>query len=1179
MMRQSAKKDHESNDYDNHHDHPDVIESKRIKAGFKFAKEVIKDHRVAKVLKGGALISDVHYRYNKGERWGRIIIGSVVTLFLCVRSPHYARITLSGLLLELGMEHNDISSAIKDATVSLQIDPFVKTFHQASSFLHDGLHSISTAIASSTQAMDLDDIRRLLISHVDTTARQYEWDEGIRESYETLLGISLGQRMHMDGNDFQLMSTSPAHVNTLYSAAIGIDLKRCYNDLQKTQETLLQKVGVTYCKTDVARAMMSTPSMTDTELERYTEVLASHMDTLSKNADSPTFDFHKNVQMLGGLFGDGALIANACRHPELGEKFSIISVAVERLTTGTNRLTHAVNFAGLFLGGFPIAAGFAVLSGLFFRNNSLKKLETALVNLQHSMEKTFNTVLRNQEKIFNAVRFTIDQLVKVDHRLRHLTTTTQTSLKFLALLPLQEAFMTITHYVDGKGGGISLTPDDIRRALHTQEHWLQHHMQSPAIAHADCNVPENLAIEILQEGLIEETPMSLASFVLMRIQWYLRETNIEIPLKYLDLPPFGLFAPNADAYCNGVLKARLPSDDAYHAITRHIIEISGIFQERSYFLKENTTLWKALYHLYIQHQQTVIRIVANSRCLILNFSLVQHIIQSHVSGYQKQRLQEAFDKMEELRLLLLKLSQWIEQKELHKFITALASKESLLQMRGNAMFVEHLPFLETCLYNDDYRHHYTGRNIDFTIHRLFSRLTWNNSAADAYDFRLNRFNTMVDYFFYRQRHDNFCSPFKHNDYEASQHHLQADHYELSLLLHIDDQVRKQRNANYSASSGAFTYRTLRGKPTNLAMEIIEGITDSKNLLGVELQFAYRYYVEAMHHKTPNGKDAYWSILKEVCKLDSFKIFTEHSKRKDVNPHCLLWLVCILGRFEIFQTLPLTDDFNDDINFITFKMPNPKHDSWHYYSDKKPSPKPKCVLTPLMVAAKIGREDVIDGLIQRHQQGKQIGLNTINSQGETAASIAIKYGHVYIAEKLVRLGAKLTEEERAQFNAICIKQDALIASKSSDMLPPISVMVPSQHDLDLIELIKLAEQLASQEITPPPPPSSKPDQPIVKDVETDDEDEALLEAETKQFMQDLSRPYTEPCFEKRAAAKRGQRFLRKELADDPVVRLSLFAFFQDKIYRAKTTQQIANKTEGRKDLSVQLAVCHPSTVSA
>jgi hypothetical protein len=243
------------------------------------------------------------------------------------------------------------------------------------------------------------------------------------------------------------------------------------------------------------------------------------------------------------------------------------------------------------------------------------------------------------------MQVSVQQLIQLDNRIRYHAKATQDSLRFMELLPIQDAHIIIKNYLL-ETGGIPLDREDVRRNLLIQENWILQHFDSlPTHAITDSNMLSTMALEILPDILNEPVPMSCAPFVLMRIQIILKNSMM-IPPELFQLPPLGLYLITAGFYCVGAIKAGYPSPSGYKTVTDKIIKICEQFLSLSDFLKQHHELWHQLFQSYIKHYQNALKTLAENHYLVCTSDKIQSLMEwSEVPYADKKYFYASLDAM------------------------------------------------------------------------------------------------------------------------------------------------------------------------------------------------------------------------------------------------------------------------------------------------------------------------------------------------------------------------------------------------------------------------------------------------------------------------------------------------------------------------------------------------------
>ena len=480
--------------------------------------------------------------------------------------------------------------------------------------------------------------------------------------------------------------------------------------------------------------------------------------------------------------------------------------------------------------------------------------------------------------------------------------------------------------------------------------------------------------------------LNIVGFVLKQ----LKQKGIDIADRFFLLPPLMPFIKTLESFRMGMLVLKERSENGCRVISLSLKKTYDLFLELILFLSYNSTLWETLFRRYFDFLKKINHDFANlqhkdfssvdTRTMERQLSIFSNISKSDVA---KLNILNLLDHLEELRLLLKILSEWTGQYVF--FISKLPSKQAILTTK-----ISQTP---QAFKNGDYFYLSNGSNGSHSFQLIFSQNTASpslikNGHSPLYLYFFN-FSEIV-FFTKTKLFEPFILHFAIDpDFNDKCLHKLLYQKTFEDMKELTHSTKKEHEEGFKQGATATDF-----------MVILSLFIKDLQLL----RSTYEYYVSFFNSKN-TGEKKTW-------------------RPRIHNPMMLLWLVAILGRFEIFKSITLPDQFDfegsigtDSVGtfyckdsyytrtFYEAVFPNNFLTFFSRVFDHTPS------TIPLMLAAKWNRIDVIEGLLDLARQGKRIGLTKKDTAGHTAAEIAFYQGHDAAARLIDSYAHTLSEEQR------------------------------------------------------------------------------------------------------------------------------------------------------------------------
>lgn len=824
-------------------------------------------------------------------------------------------------------------------------------------------------------------------------------------------------------------------------------------------------------------------------LQRQAEVVcASHAEETSLVQLAPHF------QTLFTLSKDALTIANS-----FGNNHSLVTqiggavAGLERITSGAMMLSNASQVAtgtasaASALGAMgpamsamtavapyiAVAAGVAMLASSFIKHKprgEQSPMHALMVALQQ-LGNMIQQVLINQEKIYDTLQVALHRIDKLEDLIKHQHGETQAGISFISRYPLETATLAIQRYIKGNSPVI-LSPEAIGGHLTTLADWATQHLGSRSMnASSSGPTSPELSVGILAQNM--QSPFIMIGFVLGQLRALLG--GHRIPDEYFSLPALEFFIPTVQLYLEGMTKAKLPSDDASASICKKLEKITETYNKLIQFFKDHSEIWIALFDQY-QYQRNRVGRALSAVSIPNTDAPLEKLVANDMKRLQ---LMEALDQMEEKRLLLCILLNYTEgdlDSDLGKRIEALTSKAQILAIKGSELFNNRSKYYSSIAENNrDGLELALLSGVDLN-QRYAAESRWYNSPGNA----INR----ISHLRYSQQSNQVAVDLTH---KLLSHNSETEKITLNISAskpaagfdtwwHTNLPMRIfLNNSRYelpllliaAGFDGPWGFDSLANLPWWVAngaeqaaetmMIISSTLGDGGTLNRHKLRTAYCYY-----QAFTNG---------DLMAVDRLL-----ASGNGVDPHCVLWLVALLGNWAALENLRLSAIVNLSNalgNFDFIYQPQ------YVYTECSASALFTTQLyggkvnrtltsryTPLMVAAELGRENVIIKLIELIRKDSLEEMNGINNtlpSGRSAATLAFEKGDYKIARYLNEKGAPLSAAHLAELDKKAIpKNIVLVIEERPEIiaLKSINRKTTTQHETMLEHLKTSISQSAA-----------------------------------------------------------------------------------------------------------------------
>lgn len=917
-------------------------------------------------------------------------------------------------------------------------------------------------LANRSQAVSISDE---FVNIVRSSAEKHGWSTSVEDRFSILFSSYVAKHLsHDETTGFHITppETQPTTIEptTIDESALIDLIANNYNHVMaEFESTLPELYAEHFTSPTMINNLRQGVELTEEQLVQLTEATAAKINETVRHSPqgnalqraSDRDNWQVNLREISSMMQDGALIAMILHKPAIAQSFSSCGTGIERFTVGFEKLHKTPSFLSKLSGAVTLFSGIGgLVSGIisFFTDqpDPMEQLSKQIENLGKQMEylgKQMDCVLQNQRAMGEILFLNSKRLQEIDDQLKRFAKSTGQQLNFIAKQDLIQSTHNINLYLT-EASAIPLNQEDLRRCLITLQTWLtaSQHLCSTNMNGGILNETKAAsskdAVAILSTFNDWESSTNMVGFILKQLQ----HMGIDIPVEYFDLPPLELYTKTLATYYYGLNKLERTGCNG-QAISKQLQNTYQQFSNLIRFLENNHRLWTSLYLMYQHYLGQIKRIILDDTFInaISQKNIHDHLSQQPNSDTKNESLSCALDKLEEVRLLLSILNEWTNQPFI--CISKLPSKEDILSLKKSDIddFV-----------SENFHHKYALEDTD--DHQMLS------SAANGAVLPLSFDDPFV------------CNP----TLSTMQSWFDNRHYE-PLILHIAAALGEKYvfpyeknfwgvfpdSFNHTMMAGAKTERYEAYKNGAVATDfmVIISLFVSDHLRAVRM--AYQYYTACYKNDEATAKNL----------------------RSSVNPKILLWLVAMLGRYDIFQTIAISNTFDftarigyeyvgtfhrnssalDDLYYTTsLNPPSRKMNAPFWFEDKQ-----RLIATcryepypiPVMIAAKGNRIDVINGLLNEFRTNKKdIGLFTKDSLGKTAAHIAFDNGHFQLAKLLDDYSHTLSTAEQEELDRKLLPQFAY----NHGHYPLAKLLDDHSHTLSTAKRIELERHLATVTVT-------------------------------------------------------------------------------------------------------------------
>lgn len=851
-------------------------------------------------------------------------------------------------------------------------------------------------------------IEILFVDHVTSLKNEYQWSPEVVNCYGFLLSCYAAPHLTYDETGIHFdTATSETNITYPISELSQEQKNKMHDIIQSVYDETMDRV-TTYApgiylaeqlETDSARQIvMHSSELTEAVLGQHLAIISDKMAStapaMNNEPQNKTTTFFNpgglksNLNEIVSLSNDGAMLASILNEPRLSQHLSMVSSSIERTIVGFQKLEQGISFlsniasaASLFTGAIGIIAGIAGLCTSLAQQKNIDQmthLSDQMVNLGKQTEhlgKQLDCVLRNQLAMTDLLLFSCQSVQNIGNQLTRLAHITHHNFEFLKTKDLSEAVSNVKRYLKNESA-VPLTPEDLRLALITLQSWLvdpEHlcsiHMNGGL--YADKPLPPKETVEILS-SFNDLSSINMVGFILKLLQ----QKEIFIPEQFFKLPSLELYTNTVKSFYLGMGELKPTGGDGCRAISKQLQNTYALFSEFVDFLSNDNNLWQRLLSLYVNYlPETYSQIRINYASAAPSLTVSAYLSEQPDNNAGKINLLNVVNHLEEIRLLLYFLSKWTNR--LSSFIEKLPSKNDFLVLKGNEVYkfskrVFDINSQVSNIYLD------TKKLVVSKLHNPFAKL---DSALMTFFFNEKLYEPLVLHFASGIGESYVC-PFLIEKFTL---------FPPSCNAAMMAAATSERQAEYKNGADATDF-----------MVIISACVG-----GIKyLRHAYQYYVACFNNNQS-----------EAAKL-----------RAAVFPGTLLLLVAILGRYDIFQSISISDSFDFKVTFRAQAVGSytPEYisiDKYYYTTVLNRCTNDQRLVCrgdymapviPLMIAAKLNHVEVIQGLLSVYcMQQKDIELQKRNSAGQTAAEIAFNHGHHRLAKLLDDHSHTLPEEAKKQ----------------------------------------------------------------------------------------------------------------------------------------------------------------------
>ena len=806
------------------------------------------------------------------------------------------------------------------------------------------------------------------------------------------------------------------------------------------------------------------------QIQAKVEAIESKIDaaTVGQIKGPRGSEFGGDCNQLSEMTHSSALIANSLGDSDSAQMLQSLSVGFSQISMGAMALSGGGAAAGagassagsmgaLAAAGpyIAIAAGAMVLGSALFgkkkKDDGLAKAFEALFAALQQIGKMVQQVLKNQEMMFGVMQVTLKAVRDLESRVMLQHKEMRAVTNFIMTKDLESKLLLLQMDLQGTSA-VSMTRDDKRLAFQELTIWLRRHLSHSSMNQlASSSASPKLAVEILRE--YQHSPWMMIGFVAAQLKSRLGSV---IPDQFLHLPPLPLYMHTARIFLLARARATdIASDDACASLCDDMKAQIAQYQGFVDFLKTNKQVWVALLDQFEHKRNMVGRAISNADVKNTDDTLGDQVSDE----VKRMSLMQSLDELESTRLLLQTTGVLVglsADADLKVRIEGLESKSAVLVLTGKQL---HAP-------RTDY--HSAIEDRDESKMRLAMRSGVPSKKTYASGSPMNH----IFYAAYNQWGKGLGSALRSSiDFTYYLAKYLSDHVrDNDVMGYMDMGTNPSQKGHYrswwkkntpsrmslgSGDYGAMILQVAMGyRPDWMKVSKRDYLSPLESCHGGQPESRVWGLLSAGRNGVFDVKDAETlmvcaATLRESGLLSAKKLrnayayyqamdrgelaFAESvlTSEGGVDTYSLLWLVALLGRWELFTPFVTRPDLNIAQTLGHFEFYNEgrsrftsrhcKHHRGWYPLEFCPGKKANLAeqdsgTTPLMVAAEHGRADVIEGLIALHDVGHDIGLATCWSNGTSAATRAFERGFFEIAKRLYDLGAPLSDTHRAELAA-------------------------------------------------------------------------------------------------------------------------------------------------------------------
>ncbi|OGT47734.1 MAG: hypothetical protein A3E82_05645 [Gammaproteobacteria bacterium RIFCSPHIGHO2_12_FULL_38_11] len=991
-------------------------------------------------------------KYYNGTPVELTLLTTAIDLGFCTYCPGYGPIRITTLLLK----KSSVATLIPFGEpavdfVQSAMDKFVKitaeTMHYSGKLNAAGFYPLMLAGTASVEKLSqIMPIDKAFDQHVASVASEYEWPTEVTDRYSVFLSCQLASRLiyNEEERSFSLTPSSffsqqltSNEKNNMSTVLIGL-----YENVMSEFESQIPALYAQYYKTDLmkdiktnrAREILLDPEITDETLGAFLAEMTTKISNVVQSGNARVMhqeNFQINLKEVSGMMGDAAFLATVLNKPELSQRLSLVSGGLDRALVGFEKTKNATSFLTAAAGTLSLISGIGGILGAiaFFSNSSetkaIERLGEQIECLGRQIEqlgKQLDCVLKNQMMMADTLIVAYKRINELHCRIRNFETATRKSIEFLATQPLIEALSSIDRYA-GKKRAVSLPKESLHAALAVLEMWLRDHLPSEMMngaVYAGVSAAESIDI-LLSLDMSLSTDKKLASFDISlstnMIGFILKQLQIKgitIHDQYFKLPPLELYLRTHYLFLSAIKEINPGSDDDCQSFLEEFQERSKLFSELFAYLKQDDIHEKLLL-LYLNSLCEVKKVLCELSYsgAFLTPGCLLHEQLNRENKIKKEQLFDALNAMEEIRLLLCILSQWTNH--LGFFVSELPTRNFILTMTcADALIFKNIQNHLIRSNDDQGNSRITSlgnHNIEFIFPNNISLLFYAKELRDS-PLKIDHKRMGIHQSEYKMNHrtrEVYRDTYFYSNLEEI---VKCKIYE-PFILHFATDLNCKPRDEYSYCLEVLSVDNYSYKPSQ-DNSVYPEVPEFLSLLALfgssklePLRYAYCYYAACMNNT-------------DLHKADTL--------RPTVNPSVLLWIVAMLGHYEIFQSLALSGQFNFVAPICAEEGP------WtDGYTPRT---------LPIFFAAKFNHTDVAEGMLAEHRRGNDIGLRHKDIYGRQPARIAFDYGHYQLANTLDLASDTLSPAERE------------LTQKALEI--PASNSIEDALKLNLIQAKRLAE---------------------------------------------------------------------------------------------------------------------------